>query len=103
MVAAVVVKSGRVLSIAVNRWRSLTHVGPEYLTYHAEEQAISGVADPTGTTVYIARKGRNGLVTMARPCEKKCFPMLRLMGVRQVVYTTYNGRYAIENVQNTLS
>lgn len=103
-VAAVLVKSGRVLTVAVNRWRNQTRIDPKYYTYHAEEQALSGVSDSAayGSTLYIARTLRNGATAMARPCERNCWPILQHRKIRQVVYTTSNGRFAIEQIESTL-
>lgn len=100
MVAAIVVKSGRVLSVGANRWRCPTKILEAGMTYHAEVQALKGVSfiQARGATLYIARKGRNGKPSMARPCDS-CWAYILDHHVRQVVYTTWEDGYALESTR----
>jgi tRNA(Arg) A34 adenosine deaminase TadA len=89
---AVIVKSGRVLTVGVNRWRNknLTHTEPEYnpnLTYHAEIDALNRFQDVTGATIYIARVGKNNEPRFSRPCSR-CLIALKDAGVKKIIYTT---------------
>lgn len=95
MMGAVVVRAGKILAVGVNKWRCPTISSDEFRTYHAEVMALNGLAESSGATLYVARTGRTGNATMARPCEK-CWPVIVEAGIRQVVYTTWEGGYAIE-------
>ena len=46
--------------------------------------------DPKDCTVYVYREWRDGTVAMARPC-KSCMAMLKELGFRRIVYTTFDG------------
>ena len=93
---AIVVNSGRVLAMGVNRWRNpemvYTSTTDEYnhlLTVHAEVRAISQVAPEKlkGATVYVAKVGRDGKTEkMSRPCNN-CMQALVEAGVKHVIYT----------------
>lgn len=100
MVAALVVKSGRLLSIGANRWRCPTKILEAGMTYHAEVQALKGVSadQARGATLYVARRGRNGKPSMARPCDA-CWQHIVDHSIRQVVYTTWEDGYALESTR----
>lgn len=88
---AVVVKSGRPVSLGVNKWRNRDMLqSPDgynpNLTVHAEMDALSRVTDPKGAVVYIARVGKNGDERFSRPCNN-CAKALAEAGVKAVVYT----------------
>ena len=88
---SVVVKSGRVMSIGVNKWRNRDLLKPEggyntHLTVHAEIDALSRVTDARGAVVYIARVGKDGSEKFSRPCDR-CAKALQDAGVKQVIYT----------------
>lgn len=94
---AVVVKGGSVLSVASNRWRNdPRQVFPES-SFHAEVAALMQVSNPVGTTLYVARVGRLGQVTMARPCAS-CRLHIFSKNVRRVIYTDWNGCLHIDRV-----
>lgn len=99
MVGAVVVRSGRILSVGVNKWRSPTISSDGNRTYHAEVTALNGIASAHGATLYVARTSRTNHATMSRPCEQ-CWPVIVKAGIRQVVYTTRYGGYAIESTRD---
>jgi deoxycytidylate deaminase len=91
---AVIVKSGRVLAVGVNRWRNknIQVTEPEYnpnLTYHAEVDALHRFADVTGATIYIARVGKNNEPKFSRPCSR-CLVALKEAGIKKIVYTTHD-------------
>lgn len=90
---AVVVKSGRVLSIGVNKQRNaeMVHTEKEYLphfTVHAEVDALSRVADARGATIYIARVNGAGEERLSAPCPN-CKEALIKAGVKNVIYTVH--------------
>lgn len=88
---AVVVKGGRVLSVGVNSQRNDRDV---YSTLpdgarqvHAEYAALRALGgDARGATVYVARVNNFGEARMSMPCSR-CQTLLRLAGVKRVVYT----------------
>ena len=91
---AVIIKGGSVLNLAANndnhtsfgqRFRS----SPGRATHHAETACILGLerSSTTGSTVYVARVGKNGKWRMSKPCSM-CHEVMRFVGVKRVVYTT---------------
>lgn len=88
---AVVVKSGKPVSLGWNKWRNREMIldtegyNPN-LTVHAEIDALSRVADPRGAVVYVARVGKHGDERFSRPCHN-CAKALAAAGVKAVVYT----------------
>lgn len=92
---AVVVKGGRVLSLATNKKRNdlnvaFSHEGYQpVLTTHAEVAAMNRIsADQLrGAIIYVARVDANGKPLISRPCFR-CMDALVEAGVKKVVYTT---------------
>jgi deoxycytidylate deaminase len=90
---AVIVKSGRVLSVGINKWRNknTANTGGVYnphLTYHAEIDALNHFNDVSGSTIYIARIGKNGEHRFSRPCNR-CLTALHAAGIKKIIYTTH--------------
>jgi len=88
---AVVVKSGSVLSIGVNKKRNYdmvraAKVYSKHFTVHAEIDALSRVADPAGATIYIARVNTDGEERYSAPCEN-CAEALRKAEIKNIIYT----------------
>lgn len=96
---AVVVKHGRTLALAANRNRNTPGSVPVSETsYHAEVAAIRQVSPESvrGAILYVARYSRkDGLGTISRPCDG-CWDVISKSGIKRVVYTTGDGRYAEE-------
>ena len=97
--AAIVVKSGRVLSVGRNRHKthpdSVLYEGGKRIlkTIHAELDAISRVKNKEqlkGATIYIARLGRNGHPGMSCPC-KMCQQLIDRHALKRAVFTTEYG------------
>lgn len=89
---AVVVKSGRVLSTGVNKFRNSvsiieTHNIKRHCSVHAEVDALSRVADARGATIYVARVNRMNQERMSRPCNH-CYTAIVRAGINKIVYTT---------------
>jgi deoxycytidylate deaminase len=90
-VGAVLVKSGRVLSTGVNRYRNdPSMVEVEGVSYHAEEVALRRAGNTHGATIYVARITRSGKIGEARPC-KRCQALLLEHGVNTAVWTEPTG------------
>jgi tRNA(Arg) A34 adenosine deaminase TadA len=84
--AAMVVKSGRVLSGDVNILKSSPSTPPKRFTTHAEIRALKAASNPKSSTIYVARLGKKGDITLARPCAW-CLQYMIDAGVSRVVYT----------------
>lgn len=67
---------------------------------HAEVVALSKLwpSKRKGTRVYSVRVGRNGNLTMARPCVA-CMKFLRANKVKEVVYTDLQGNLVTERLR----
>ena len=85
-VGCVVVRGSRVLAVAANTQRNHPTTLDGCLWHssvHAEMAALRQVAEPKGTTAYVARVGRDGLVRHAQPCAR-CQTALTNSGVAAV-------------------
>jgi deoxycytidylate deaminase len=93
-VGAVVMKGKRVLSTGYNsiRWSSVTRRP----TAHAEASAISKLLaahrleDLAGSTLFVTRFTRGGVISCARPCSE-CESLIRAVGIDKVYYTDFDG------------
>lgn len=90
-VGAVLVGGGRVLSTGFNRYRNdPSQVEPGGVSYHAEQVALRKAGDAQGSTIYIARVTRSGLIGLAKPCEA-CQELLAEHGVNTAIWTEVDG------------
>lgn len=86
-VGAVLVHSGRVISIGINKYRNdPSRVGYREVSYHAEEVALRRAGSAIGSTIYVARLTRSGKIGMSRPCSR-CQDLLVEHGISTVVWT----------------
>lgn len=85
--AALVVKSGRVLSGDVNIPKISPSTPPERVTTHAEIRALKNSSTTKGVTIYVARLDKLDRPTMAKPCGW-CMQVMLESSVHRVVYTT---------------
>lgn len=83
---AVVVKSGRVLSQGVNVAKKGPDTPPHRESIHAEVNAIRGVTDPAGSTIYVARLDSFDNMALAKPCEY-CIKHMEANGIYRVVFS----------------
>lgn len=92
---AVVVKSGSVLSIGLNKWRNDAALADEMfatgkskdISVHAEIDALSRVRNPAGAVLYIARVNKQGDPMMSKPCNS-CSKAIEEAGITKVIYTS---------------
>ncbi len=92
---AIVVKAGRVMSIATNRYRNCPEFTPSdnpegkgtIFSYHAETRAMSRVL---GDSIYVARVNSSGAPRLSMPCDN-CLESIIDAGFKKVVFTTTNG------------
>lgn len=97
-VGAVLVRGGSLISTGFNRYRNHPmHVGADGVSYHAEEVALARAGDPRGSTIYVARVTKSGILGMAKPCGM-CQQLLLDNGVRTVVYTTPLGIIKLRSI-----
>lgn len=87
----VVVKNGNILSVGFNiDINHPTKLSEEHVksgaSVHAEMRALSRVADPSNTVVYVARINKKGSLMYSRPCTR-CEDQLDSYGIKRVVHT----------------
>lgn len=102
---AIVVKSGNILSVAVNTFRndpSLCGVN-RAASYHAEVNALRMVSEKAsiGSRIYVVRYGNNGNIAMSRPCNE-CHSYIISRGVKKVIYSISDNEYCTERIVKTL-
>lgn len=89
---AVIVKGGSVLSVGVNKWRNLLLFESdkekynEFVSVHAEIDALARCKTPQGATMYIARVNKDGEERISRPCSS-CTETILNSGIKKVIYT----------------
>jgi tRNA(Arg) A34 adenosine deaminase TadA len=84
--AALLVKSGRVLGGDVNVPRITPDTPPQRCSTHAEVRVLKSTKNTQGSTLYVARLLLNGEVAMAKPCVW-CLETIISSGVSKVVFT----------------
>lgn len=94
---AVIVKSGRVISVGVNKWRNKAFIENEHntpspysnmLSYHAEIDALNRAGtNLNGAVIYVARINTEKEHKFSRPCNN-CMEAIYAAGVKKIVYTT---------------
>lgn len=87
--AALLVKSGRVLGGDVNTPRITPDTPPNRCSTHAEIRVIKNTKNTDGATMYIARLLLNNNTAMAKPCVW-CLEHIIEAGISRVVYTGNN-------------
>ena len=83
---AVVVKSGRVLSHGVNVAKKGPETPPHRESVHAEVNAMRGVSNLDGATIYVARLDSFDGLALAKPCEY-CISHMKENGIARVVFS----------------
>lgn len=91
-----VVKGGRIYSVATNRYKTcpmdfpsdLLNENQAYIGVHAEEAALRMVNPDVlrGSTVVVVRLDSSGEPALSKPCPN-CERILAEAGVRKVMYT----------------
>ncbi len=87
---AVIVRRGTPLAVGWNETRSHPRLCNKLqTTVHAEISALATVpkVDLRGSVIYVYREHRDGTSALARPCAN-CWLMLKMRGVKWVIYTT---------------
>lgn len=94
-VGAVLVRGGRLLAGAPNDLRnpaSMEGVPFQECSIHAEMAVLKRVKKAHGTTIYVARVLRTGVLGLAKPCAR-CQKELIASGVRQAIWTIDGNSY----------
>lgn len=94
-VGSVLVRGGRLLAGASNDLRNpaTTEGIPfEECSTHAEMAALRRVKRAQGSTIYVARVLRTGVLGLAKPCSR-CQKELVSAGVRQAIWTIDGNSY----------
>ena len=91
MHGAVIVKSNRVLSVGINKFRNHPDIIPEEqiktsCSVHAEADALRKIKDARGATIYVARINRRGKQRLSRPCDN-CYKAIKEAGINKIIYT----------------
>lgn len=91
--AAMVVKSGRVLAINTNYHKRSPYTPPNRWSTHAEIRALRSSPDTKGATLYIARLAKSGDYATAKPCAW-CMEHIITAKIDRVVYTLNDNNYS---------
>lgn len=74
---------------------------PDGMTIHAEQHAISR-ANPkrlVGARITVAgRRRRSGNWVFSRPCEQKCLPLLRALGIAEIEFINKAGEWELQRL-----
>lgn len=90
-VGAIIVKNGRVLGYGTNRYRNHpSRVDLPGVSFHAEEVAVRRSGSPGGSTIYVGRITKSGMVGLALPC-RRCQMHLLENGITAAVWTEPQG------------
>lgn len=86
-IAAMIVKSGRVLGADVNQPKITASTPPNRVSTHAEVRVIKNTRNTHGATLYVARLRSEDIPALARPCGW-CMQNILDAGINRVVFTT---------------
>lgn len=86
-IAAMIVKSGRVLGADVNQRKITAATPPNRVSTHAEVRVIKNTRNIRGATLYVARLRSEDIPALARPCGW-CMQEILNSGINRVVFTT---------------
>jgi len=89
-IAAMIVKSGRVLGADVNQRKVTAATPPNRVSTHAEVRVLKNTRNAQGATLYVARLRSEDITALARPCAW-CIQHITKYGINRVVFTTNNG------------
>lgn len=91
--AAMVVKSRRVLSISTNFNRRSPTTPPNRWSTHAEIRALRAASETSGATLYVARLTKDGSYASAKPCAW-CMEHILTAKIDRVVFTDTEGQFS---------
>lgn len=85
--AALLVKSGRVLGGDVNLPKITPSTPPNRVSTHAEIRVIKNTRNTKGATLYVARLRSKDIPALSKPCSW-CMQEIVEAGISRVVFTT---------------
>ena len=88
-IAAMIVKSGRVLGADVNLPKITPSTPPNRVSTHAEIRVLKNTRNVRGATLYVARLRSKDIPALAKPCSW-CMQEILDSGISRVVFTTNN-------------
>jgi deoxycytidylate deaminase len=96
---AVVLNKGKITGMGFNQLKTHSGLRKDYGYYsqHAEARAVLN-SNGCGDTIVVARRGRDGKVTMSKPCEK-CMRLLKNKGIKKIFYTNWEGNIEMMRVK----
>lgn len=95
MLGAVLVKSGSVISVGLNKTKNNpAYIQFEHCSVHAEIDALRKVKSAKGCVMYVARRLKGGGWGMALPCNR-CKKQLRAAGIKRAIYTIDDENYGV--------
>ncbi len=86
-IAALIVKSGRVLGGDVNLPKITPSTPPNRVSTHAEIRVLKNTRNVHGATLYVARLRSQDIPALAKPCSW-CMQEIIDVGISRVVFTT---------------
>ena len=86
-IAAMIVKSGRVLGADVNLPKITPSTPPNRVSTHAEIRVLKNTRNVRGATLYVARLRSKDIPALAKPCSW-CMQEILDAGISRVVFTT---------------
>jgi len=100
---AVVVRGGRVIGFAPNKFRNAPEVDAANVTDHAEaaiiRELLKNYPDLRNSVIYIARVSNSGQTRMSRPCAN-CMKLIVDAGIKEIVYTNDINGYSVEQIRS---
>lgn len=97
--SAILIKKNKIVGIGYNQIKTHPKSPDNWNMIHAEFHCLLGVdvSDVEGSTMFVYMEKKNSKkVGVAKPCPT-CENMLRLGGVKKVLYTVYGG--TVEQLQ----
>lgn len=102
-IGSVIFRKSNIISSGHNGIRA-NSIHPKYQNYanslHAEQHALIGLdwSKLNKCNILVIRIGENNKLRFARPCEEKCFPLIRHIGLKFVYYSNYDGKIVKEKI-----
>lgn len=86
-IAAMIVKSGRVLGADVNMYKITPSTPPNRLSTHAEIRVLKNTKNTDGATLFVARLKSDDTTSIAKPCAW-CLHSILDAGINKVIFTS---------------
>lgn len=104
-IGAVIFKGNRIISNGHNYKGFCGKIHPRYRnqrdTVHAEQDAIIKYGNwekLKGSSILTIRVGLSGKLSMSRPCEEICIPLIKHVGIKEMFYSIHSGEIIMEEI-----